>query len=223
MLTNRFTQLLVSLIALFVLAPFILKVEMDFPVVSFLFLVVILLTLRTLQMHRVAFYTITTLAFGAFLFECLINFHFIYAHKTLVAVITLSSFAIFLGIAILLMMRDLFSREIVSVDTVRGGISIYLLLGVFWGILFELIVALDPKAFVLTPGTVGGGDIRYMLFYYSFTSLTTLAYGDILPADEAARILSALEGIAGVLFLTVFVAQLVSLHVFAKSNKIKNQ
>jgi len=193
---------------------------MKFPLVSLLFLMVVLLTLRTLKLRRILFTIITVLAFGAFVFECLITFDLLESHKTLISIVTLSSFAIFIGISILLMIHDLFSEQFVNSDSIRGGISIYLLIGIFWAILYQLIMVLDPSAFVLTAGKLIG-DVRYMLFYYSFTTLTTLAYGDILPANEPARILSALEGMAGVLFLTIFVAQLVNLHVFHKSSRLK--
>jgi len=49
--------------------------------------------------------------------------------------------------------------------------------------------------------------------YFSFTTLTTVGYGDITPVSSFAMMLTNLEGIAGQLFLTIFIARLVGLHV----------
>lgn len=216
-LSNRYTHLLISLVALLVFSPFLLKAEMNFPIMSLLFLVIILLTLRALEMKRSTFVIISILAISAFLLEVFFNFHVFRFDRKLISVISLSAFAVFIGISILIMINNLFSQKIVSADTVRGGISVYLLIGLLWGILYEIVATIDPNAFVLVTGNIVGGDFRYLLFYLSFTTLTTVAFGDILPACEIARVLAALEAISGVLFVAVFVAQLVSLHVFHKT------
>ena len=214
--SNRYTQLLFALVALLISSPFILGAEQQFPVVSFIFLIVILLTLRALEIQKLIFSTIFVLASAGFLLELLYNFHVFKADQKLISIISLSSFTIFIGISILIMLRNLFSQRIITTDSVRGGISVYLLMGCFWGILYELIAVIDPNSFMLAPGRIGG-DVRYLLFYFSFTTLTTVAFGDILPASKVARVSAALEGISGVLFIAVFVAQLVSLHVFHKT------
>jgi len=216
-LANRYTHLLISLVALLVLSPFLLKAEMSFPIMSFLFLVIILLTLRALEMKESTFLIIAILATLAFLLEVFFNFHIFRVDRKLISIISLSSFAIFIGISILIMINNIFSQKIVNADSVRGGISVYLLIGLLWGILYEIVAVIDPKAFVLVTGSIVGGDFRYLLFYLSFTTLTTVAFGDILPANEIARVLAAMEATSGVLFVAVFVAQLVSLHVFHKT------
>lgn len=214
--SNRYTQLFVSLIALLIGSPFILGVEMQFPLVSFIFLIVILLTLRALQIHKLTFVIIALLAFSGFFLELLYNFHVFNADERLISIVSLSAFSVFIGVSILIMLRNLFTQKIVSEDSVRGGIAVYLLIGCFWGILYQLVSVIDPGSFIRVTGNAGG-DVRYLLFYFSFTTLTTVAFGDILPANEIARVLAALEGISGVLFIAVFVAQLVSLHVFHKT------
>jgi voltage-gated potassium channel Kch len=49
--------------------------------------------------------------------------------------------------------------------------------------------------------------------YYSFVTLTTLGYGDIVPVSRVARMLAVGEAVTGQLYLTVLVARLVALQV----------
>ena len=51
------------------------------------------------------------------------------------------------------------------------------------------------------------------LMYFSYTTLTTVAFGDITPATAAARLLAVAEGMIGQLYPTIFIARLVSLYV----------
>jgi len=56
-------------------------------------------------------------------------------------------------------------------------------------------------------------DALAFLLYFSVVTLTTLGYGDIAPAVPAARMLCSLEAVIGQLFVAVFIARLVSLHI----------
>ncbi len=51
------------------------------------------------------------------------------------------------------------------------------------------------------------------MLYFSFSTLTTLGYGDIVPVSPLARMLTSVEAITGQLYLTVLVARLVGLHI----------
>jgi hypothetical protein len=107
----------------------------------------------------------------------------------------------------------------VTTDTIYGSICGYLLLGVIWTEIFSLIEFVEPGSFLS-----GGeyviqvtGDIESRvgfenLLYYSFVTLTTLGYGDIIPVSPAAKAFSALEAVTGQLFIAVLIARLVGLH-----------
>ena len=56
--------------------------------------------------------------------------------------------------------------------------------------------------------------------YYSFVTLSTLGYGDIVPKVSAARMLAAVEAITGQLYLAVLVARLVGLHISQSTPKV---
>jgi hypothetical protein len=90
----------------------------------------------------------------------------------------------------------------------EGATAAYLLLGVIWAHAYALVAALHPGAF---GGAVGGGDGPRAWFYFSFVTLTTVGYGDVLPVHPAARSLAALEAVTGPLYLAILIARLVSL------------
>jgi len=99
-----------------------------------------------------------------------------------------------------------------------AAVAAYLILGVIWSLAYYLIALRMPEAFsVQGPFTPGDGEVlRSHLFYFSFVTLTTLGYGDIVPVHPMVRMLVILEGIAGQLFPAILIARLVSLQVQSK-------
>jgi len=87
------------------------------------------------------------------------------------------------------------------------AVNIYLLLGLLWATLYLAIDAFSPGSI-----KVGGnpGDRQTELLYLSLVTLSTIGYGDIVPLSGEARILAALEGMTGVLYIAITVALLVS-------------
>ena len=62
-------------------------------------------------------------------------------------------------------------------------------------------------------------DTSATLLYFSYTTLTTLGYGDIVPVNEFARVFTSVEAIGGQLFLAVFIARLIGLHLAHQSKR----
>ena len=87
------------------------------------------------------------------------------------------------------------------------AVSIYLLLGLLWTALYLAIDAFSPGSI-----QVGShpADRQTELLYFSLVTLSTIGYGDIVPLSGEARILAALEGVTGVLYIAITVALLVS-------------
>jgi hypothetical protein len=87
------------------------------------------------------------------------------------------------------------------------AISIYLLLGMLWASLYLAIDAFSPGA--IQAGS-HAADRQTELLYFSLVTLSTIGYGDVVPLSGEARILAALEGVTGVLYIAITVALLVS-------------
>lgn len=128
------------------------------------------------------------------------------------------SLALYLALLIGFIFRDLFSFNSVTTDRLLGALSGYVLLGILFGSLFQVLELLSPGAFVgvraSEPGhPATGGDPGDALYYFSFVTLTTLGYGDISPVSPIARMLVVWEAVLGQAFMTILVARLVGLHV----------
>jgi hypothetical protein len=102
-----------------------------------------------------------------------------------------------------------FAMGAISVDAehLYAALSAYMLAGIFFGLFYWILEQIGPGTF-----TVAGDFSRMSAIYFSFVTLATLGYGDIVPRSDVARGLAILEGVAGQLFLAVMVARLVSLY-----------
>jgi hypothetical protein len=112
-----------------------------------------------------------------------------------------------------LAVRYAIRTQVADGEHLYAGLDAYLLFGVFCGVLYWCFDQLHPAALV-----VAGQNAETSLpltdsIYFSFVTLVTLGYGDILPLSNAARGLAVVEAVTGQLYLTVMVAYLVSLFV----------
>jgi hypothetical protein len=99
------------------------------------------------------------------------------------------------------------SSRIVTQAHLYTAVNIYLLLGLLWATLYLAIDAFDPGSI-----QVGShpAERETNLLYFSLVTLSTIGYGDIVPLSGESRILAALEGVTGVLYMAITVALLVS-------------
>ena len=100
-------------------------------------------------------------------------------------------------------------RGPITTRRIEGAIAVYLLLGFSWAQAYELVALWHPGAF--TGAVDGGGSLPWT--YYSFVTLTTMGYGDIMPVHPLARAGAVLEALTGQLYLTIMLARLVSLEL----------
>jgi voltage-gated potassium channel Kch len=98
---------------------------------------------------------------------------------------------------------------------IQGAIALYLILALVFAHLYGLLNALVPDAFANVPPHVDANAVFYRghLLYFSFVTLTTTGYGDIVPLHPVARSLATLEAVIGQLFPATLLARLVSLEL----------
>ncbi len=102
----------------------------------------------------------------------------------------------------------------VTADKLFAGVSVYLFLGILWGRLYHALALAIPGSFAgngLLGGTEHVGNIVDYT-YYSFVTLTTLGYGEIVPVTPPARSFAILEAAVGVLYLAILISRLASLY-----------
>ncbi|HTU96939.1 MAG TPA: ion channel [Solirubrobacteraceae bacterium] len=115
--------------------------------------------------------------------------------------------AVLLATCLVAIIRRVASHERVTSQTLLGAMSCYVLFGLIYTFIYTALSRLDTRPF-LSPG--GPHSLSDYLFF-SFTTLTTTGYGDLVPATGLGRALSMLEALSGQLFLVTVVARLVAL------------
>jgi hypothetical protein len=88
------------------------------------------------------------------------------------------------------------------------AVSIYLLLAMQWFAVYSAIDVFHPGSFLFNKAMIA--DRQSELLYFSLVTLSTVGYGDIVPLAGEVRMLAALEGVTGVLYVAITVALLVS-------------
>jgi hypothetical protein len=115
----------------------------------------------------------------------------------------------------------LFGRRRVDKERIFASLSLYLMFGLIFALLFALVDKLLPGSF-LSPGTPAdglGNRPLSQLVYFSYVTLATLGYGDIIPFSGPAKGLAILEAMIGQLYLVLVVARLVSLYGESESKE----
>jgi hypothetical protein len=93
---------------------------------------------------------------------------------------------------------------------IQGSVVVYLLIGVLFSSIYAFIYVLDEHAFIFGTPPQNAELSRTALTYFSFVSLTTIGYGDILPLHPFARAIATMEGLIGQLFPAILIGRLVS-------------
>jgi Ion channel len=118
----------------------------------------------------------------------------------------LSAFLGYISVALFSFLQQ--SRAIIRAKLL-ASLSLYLILGMFYFAVFNLIQEVHPGSFVEVGPTPIAAS-RDSLFYFSLATLTTLAYGDVVPVSRPARIIAVLEAATGVFYVAIMVARLVA-------------
>lgn len=204
---NKYNHLLVGEILLMLMYPVLKAFEIEFPVIGILFLMAIIPALRVVLPFKV-FLLLMSLAMFGLVLRVLVYFQ-VFAAEHEMGIITFidASYAVFIFLAIVVLVRKISSKEIITSDTVKGGISVYFLIGLLWTLLYMIALQINPNNFSHV------GDEMVDCFYFSFSTLTTLGPGDITPTSVFAKSLVILEAFVGQVYLAIFVALLIGLHL----------
>lgn len=146
-------------------------------------------------------------------------------HRAMVP-IQLISQILFLGYVLWVVLGTVLRARIITSDILCGAICVYLLVGVLAGLIFVLIEYFVPGSFLMSnwmdsnPVHQQASFIEEpgLLLYFSFVTLTTVGYGDLLPANAIARSASVLLAVLGQVIIVVQIARLVGMHVAQEKN-----
>jgi Ion channel len=110
---------------------------------------------------------------------------------------------------IVLGLRQHFREEGVTVQTMFGVLCLYLLIGMLFGALYGAIDSLTTQKFFISEDPGDAKDISDFL-YFSFSTLTTVGYGDLIAATNLGRSLAITEALVGQIYLVTVVAVIVA-------------
>jgi hypothetical protein len=115
-----------------------------------------------------------------------------------------------LGFVVYQVLRDVLTSGPVNSEKLYAAISAYLLIGLTFATMYEAVSFWKPHAFSIAEQNP---DDFEALVYFSLVTLSTVGYGDIVPAIPEARVLAVGEAILGQFYLAVLMARLVGLHL----------
>ena len=100
----------------------------------------------------------------------------------------------------------------ISANRLFGAVCVYLLLGVIWALTYSIVELAMPGSFSgFAAWSDRGWDSEWI--YFSFVTMTTLGYGDLLPVSATARALAYLQAVFGLFYIAILVAGLVSAYI----------
>ncbi len=219
---GRFGALLAALALTFVVAPFFSDEAQGISAISILYTLVMVAGAYSVSRKRRVFLIGLCLALPALATEWISNF-FVTTPLVLANMVLVGVFILYVGGVVLYEVLD---EDRVTLDTIAGGIAVYLLIGIGWVMAYAAIEYLQPGSFLLQGQALHEihpeVQVRYSEFlYFSFVTMTTLGYGDMVATIPEARAAAAAEAVVGQLYLAIFVARLVGLHLahqrFARS------
>jgi hypothetical protein len=104
-----------------------------------------------------------------------------------------------------------FRRGTVTLDGIFAALAAYLLIAFVFAQIYVLVLMWAPESFRF-PAPIEesmGAALESAMVYFSFVTIATLGYGDILPQTETARMLAVIEAVIGQFYVAVIVALLV--------------
>jgi Ion channel len=119
---------------------------------------------------------------------------------------------VFFVVIIFLLIRQIATSKKVSLGVILDAVSGYLLLGLIYSIAILFITQSDPGAFSYPLNSHAGSSDGVTLsvpLYFSFVTLATLGYGDMVPVEPYARALSTFIAVSGQFYIAIIVALLV--------------
>ncbi len=208
---QRHLQLLIFLLLIFVASPFVMPYYYGPTILNIIAAAVLLSATYAVSRRRSFFIfaisvSIFSIALTFWLAAAPTYWLIVISHGTLVVLIS------FFAVAIL---SYVLGSGKVTWDKIYGAVCAYLLFGYAWTFAYSVIETVQPGSFISlsSPAPHDLVSSVMQLRYFSFVTLATVGYGDIVPHTPAARTMALLEAILGQFYLVALVGRLVGLHI----------
>ncbi len=128
----------------------------------------------------------------------------------------------FMLIAIIFTLRQVAFGTDMTANRLVGTVCVYLLLGVIWALSYSMLELAAPGSFAgFDAWSDGGWDSEWL--YFSFVTMTTLGYGDVLPVSATARAMAYMQAVFGQFYVAILVAGLVSAYISGRESPGNDQ
>ncbi len=211
----KFHILLLTLFLYLVIAPFLEKISFAKIVIDIFLTLLLFFAVFTIHGHKI----IKTLS------VVLLILFLVPLWLASTGVISLSvefTYLVLIAYIILLICSFVvrfFKARIVDANAIYAALSLYLFIGILWGVIYAFMDFIQPGSFGGTLVQTSGTKDLHTFIYFSYTTLTTLGYGDIFPNTVQAAALCQAEAIIGQFFTSVLIAQLVGIRVTQRLGK----
>lgn len=141
-----------------------------------------------------------------------------YPTETWILITAYLTLVVFLWLIIQALLRFIFLAKQVTLDVIYAACAVYLLLGALFVPIYgitEVLTLAQTGQHAIVDSMVTTAELPtpwQSLIYYSYVSLTTMGYGDILPVSAWARSIASMQAVIGVLYVTIIMARLVGLY-----------
>jgi hypothetical protein len=207
--------LLLTFLALIFFAPFILSLGNLEWLIALLFIPVVLTTVRTVSKQPRHF--AIALVLGTLSLAGSISLS-IGEYPLMEGIRLASTSVLFFWIALLLLGDLIVRGQTVTLDLIYGSVNIYLLVGFGFSLLYGFIEYLHPGAFRGTENFLARDGSVIPFTYFSFVTMTTLGYGDIVPLTSFGATAAWVQAVFGQLYLAILVARLVGAYMPGKQD-----
>jgi voltage-gated potassium channel len=202
-------HLLAAIVLMFVSLPFVSFVSFGGVLEEILLSLVLIAGINAVGAKRRTQVMAMVIAFPTLLCQWLTHFF----PETIPGVLTLVGSAFFVGFVIGQLFLFVMRTTTVNSEVLYAAICVYLLFGMVFAILYELLVNVNPAAVVFSPPYPGQMPMEgFTSLYFSLQMLTTFDFGDIMPASNIARMMAIVESTVGTFYLAILVARLVGLY-----------
>ncbi|MFY0731974.1 potassium channel family protein [Pseudomonas sp. NFX15] len=202
------TYLLLLLLALILLFPFLEEGLIARVVLGILFSAVLLVGAFATRQTRARFIFKLCLASLGISLQWAALWHESVAMLELAGI----AYAASLAVSFSAVLRYLLKRGPITADKLHGALAGYIMLAFVWSFIYALVET-------CAAGSFGSGNFDFSqpgtffrLIYFSFTTLTTTGYGDVVPLTNHARSLVMVEEFSGVFYVGVVIARLAGIY-----------
>jgi voltage-gated potassium channel len=208
----RFVQLFVFLILFILLSPILDRTPFLSALLSVFFLNVLIVSLSSVGFHVRRRWPLIVL----WLLGSLLGWASLRTGNLSTAMIfSIASDitgALLLIICVVLILRYVLKSHEVTLDTIFGAFVAYFIIAFTFSCIYQAVAVFEPASFSMPGAAAGGHDasLKIQLNYFSFVTIATLGYGDIVPRLPVTQTLAILEAVIGQFYMAGIIAWLVS-------------